>query len=229
MNVHEVRREKLRVVYVQLNCTWALRACFIRPGREPAQSTKAAQEYSLYTLEKAIYSIDKSRGMDQLVFLVDFTGFSITQVPSMDLSKEVVGILNDHYTDILAKAYMLDAPSYFDAVWKFAKMLLHPQTASKVEFIQTSNKKELARLMELIPAEFLEENLGGTCKAIYDHEKYWKAETKYHEDIARYTRQEVARMKADEKLQARLISEPPSFEQDIQNTGSDSIEKSTES
>lgn len=187
-----------------------LRLFCIRPGREPAQSTKAAQEYTLYTMEKAILSIDKSRGKDQLVFLVDFTGFSITQVPSMDLSKEVVGILNDHYTDILAKAYMLDAPSYFDAVWKFVKVMLHPLTASKVEFIQTSNKKELAKLMEQIPAEFLEENLGGACTVGYDHEKYWEAEARYHEDILRYNEQEIIRMKSDNKLRARVIETPDS-------------------
>lgn len=183
---------------------------YFKPGREPAQSAKAAQEYTLYTMEKAIHSADKSRGKDQLVFLVDFTGFSITQVPSMDLSKEVVGILNDHYTDILAKAYMVDAPSYFDAVWKFVKMMLHPLTASKVEFIQTSNKKELARLMERIPAEFLEENLGGACTVTYDHEKYWEAEARYHEDISRHNEKEIIRMKSDNKHRARVIETPGS-------------------
>lgn len=187
---------------------------YFKPGREPAQSTKAAQEYTLYTMEKAVLSIDKSKGKDQLVFLVDFTGFSITQVPSMDLSKEVVGILNDHYTDILAKAYMLDAPSYFDTVWKFVKVMLHPLTASKVEFIQTSNKKELAKLMERIPAEFLEESLGGACVLTYDHEKYWEAEERYHEDISRHNEREIARMKDDSKCISRFLSaglkiEPP--------------------
>ncbi|CDJ63922.1 CRAL/TRIO domain-containing protein, putative [Eimeria necatrix] len=177
---------------------------YFKPGREPAQSTKAAQEYTLYTMEKAIQSINKAKGRDQLVFLVDFTGFSITQVPSMDLSKEVVNILNDHYTDILAKAYMLDAPSYFDAVWKFVKVMLHPLTASKVEFIQTSNKKQLAKLMEHIPAEFLEESLGGSCGVVYDHQKYWMAEDKYHADIARHTKDTIAKMKEDEAFIGRL-------------------------
>lgn len=181
---------------ISLFC-WLCLSALVRPGREPAQSTKAAQEYTLYTMEKAILSIDKTKGKDQLVFLVDFTGFSITQVPSMDLSKEVVGILNDHYTDILAKAYMLDAPSYFDAVWKFVKVLLHPQTASKVEFIQTSKKKDLAKLLEHIPAEFLEENLGGACDSSYDHEKYWEAEMQYHKDISLHTEKEIRRMKSD--------------------------------
>lgn len=192
----------------------SLRFCCVctRPGREPAQSTKAAQEYTLYTMEKAVLSIDKSKGKDQLVFLVDFTGFSITQVPSMDLSKEVVGILNDHYTDILAKAYMLDAPSYFDTVWKFVKVMLHPLTASKVEFIQTSNKKELAKLMERIPAEFLEESLGGACGVTYDHEKYWEAEERYHEDISRHNEKEIANMKNDSKCLSRLQSAVPKAE-----------------
>lgn len=179
---------------------------YFKPGQEPAQSTKAAQDYTLYTMEKAILSIDKTLGKDQLVFLVDFTGFSITQVPSMDLSKEVVGILNDHYTDILAKAYMLDAPSYFDAVWKFVKVMLHPLTASKVEFIQTSKKEELEKLMEHIPAEFLEESLGGLCSVAYDHEKYWKAEIQYHEDISRHNEEQIMRMKSDSKLRARVIT-----------------------
>lgn len=181
---------------------------YFKPGREPAQSTKAAQEYTLYTMEKAMLSIDKSRGKDQLVFLVDFSGFSITQVPSMDLSKEVVGILNDHYTDILAKAYMLDAPSYFDAVWKFVKVMLHPLTASKVEFINTSNKKQLAKLLEHIPAECLEESLGGSCTVSYDHNKYWEAECRYHKEVSLHKEKEIARMKSDSALLARVVRTP---------------------
>ncbi|KAL8451718.1 hypothetical protein Emed_001880 [Eimeria media] len=177
---------------------------YFKPGREPAQSTKAAQEYTLYTMEKAIQSIDRSKGKDQLVFLVDFTGFSITQVPSMDLSKEVVGILNDHYTDILAKAYMLDAPSYFDAVWKFVKVMLHPLTASKVEFINTNNKKQLAKLLEHIPSEFLENSLGGDCSVAYDHKRYWEAESRYHADIEKFNQEEIARMKNDASHLSRV-------------------------
>ncbi|KAL8436549.1 hypothetical protein ACSSS7_001627 [Eimeria intestinalis] len=177
---------------------------YFKPGREPAQSTKAAQEYTLYTMEKAIQSIDRSKGKDQLVFLVDFTGFSITQVPSMDLSKEVVGILNDHYTDILAKAYMLDAPSYFDAVWKFVKVMLHPLTASKVEFINTNNKKQLSKLLEHIPSEFLENSLGGDCSVAYDHKRYWEAEMRYHADVEKFNREEIARMKNDASQLSRV-------------------------
>ncbi|KAL8427329.1 hypothetical protein Efla_002292 [Eimeria flavescens] len=178
---------------------------YFKPGREPAQSTKAAQEYTLYTMEKAMQSLDKGRSNDQLVFLVDFTGFSITQVPSMDLSKEVVGILNDHYTDILAKAYMLDAPSYFDAVWKFVRVMLHPLTASKVEFINTSNKKQLAKLLERIPAAYLEESLGGACSVSYDHQKYWEAEARYHEDISKFNQEEVTRLKAEAANSERVV------------------------
>ncbi|OEH75072.1 cral trio domain-containing protein [Cyclospora cayetanensis] len=177
---------------------------YFKPGREPAQSTKAAQDYTLYTMERAMQSVDKSSGRDQLVFLVDFSGFSITQVPSMDLSKEVVGILNDHYTDILAKAYMLDAPSYFDSVWRFVKIMLHPLTASKVEFIQTSNKQQLSKLLEHVPAEFLEESLGGTCEVSYDHDRYWEAEDKYHAEIKRHMEQEIQKMRSSEVFLARL-------------------------
>lgn len=160
----------------------------------------------MYTLEKALDSIDKSSGVDQLVFLIDFTGFRISQLPSVDLSKEVVGILNDHYTDILAKAYMLDAPRFFDAAWRLVRMMLHPQTAEKVEFIQTSDKAQLARLLEHIPAAYLEENLGGTSPTTYDHERYWKAELKHHADFLDYTSRAVEELRRNTRLADRVMA-----------------------
>ena len=174
-----------------------------RPGREPAQSTRAAQDYTLYTLEKALRSVCVGSDRDQLVFLVDFAGFRVSQVPSMDVSREVVQILNEHYTDILAKAYMLDAPAYLDGLWRIVKLMLHPLTASKVEFVSTTNPQQRSKLIQRIPPRFLEKTLGGTCEAVYDHEVYWEAEREYHNQIQVHTQQAIASMKQDNKFAPR--------------------------
>lgn len=182
-------------------------SCFAcRPGREPAQSTRAAQDYTLYTLEKALQSVPVGSGRDQVVFLVDFAGFRVSQVPSMDVSREVVQILNEHYTDILAKAFLLDAPGYLDGIWRLVRLMLHPLTAAKVEFINTSNPKQRSKLTQQIPLHFLEQTLGGTCEAAYNHEVYWEAEAAYHQQIQSHNTQTLLNMKSNKQFLHRTQS-----------------------
>ncbi|PFH34548.1 CRAL/TRIO domain-containing protein [Besnoitia besnoiti] len=177
---------------------------YFKPGRDSGTSSNSSQQYILYTVERAMQSLDRLSGRDQLVFLLDFNGWGLSQLPKTEVSREIVSILNDHYTDVLAEAYIVNAPSYFDAIWRLVSLMVHPDTAKKVQFLHTSNAKDLARLREAIPPVYLETCVGGDCAFDYDHVAYWEEERRQFCEVMQAREKQLAALQASEKLQERI-------------------------
>ncbi|PHJ14957.1 cral trio domain-containing protein, partial [Cystoisospora suis] len=134
---------------------------YFKPGRDAGTSSKASQEHILYTVERALQSVKRCKGKDQLVFLLDFNGWGLSQLPTTEVSREIVTILNYHYTDVLAHAFIIDAPSFFDAVWRLVCLMVDPETAKKVVFLNSRKPEDLKRLREVVPEEYIERSIGG--------------------------------------------------------------------
>nr|PIL99633.1 CRAL/TRIO domain-containing protein [Toxoplasma gondii COUG] len=177
---------------------------YFKPGRDPGTSSASSQQHILYTVERAIQSLDRMQGRDQLVFLIDFNGWGISQIPNTDVSMEIVSILNDHYTDVLAEAYIVDAPSYFDAVWRLVSLMVHPETAKKVLFLSSRNPDHVEELRRKIPPGYLESCIGGECELDYEHDAYWEEEQKQFAAFADARREALQRLKSEERLQRRV-------------------------
>ncbi|CBZ52367.1 hypothetical protein NCLIV_021550 [Neospora caninum Liverpool] len=177
---------------------------YFKPGRDPGTSSASSQQHILYTVERALQSVDRMQGHDQLVFLIDFNGWGISQIPNTDVSTEIVSILNDHYTDVLAEAYIVDAPSYFDAIWRLVSLMVHPDTAKKVLFLSTKNPEHVATLRNKIPPIFLETCVGGDCELDYEHNAYWEEERRQFDVVTRARQKALERLQADETLQKRV-------------------------
>jgi hypothetical protein len=66
-------------------------------------------KYLVYLLEKAIKAMDESQGVEKIVWVIDYSGFS--QIAGMSMTKismEIVGILQDHYPGTLVSCHLLN-------------------------------------------------------------------------------------------------------------------------
>lgn len=102
-------------------------------------------------------------GQDQFVIVYDYEGFSALTNFSISIVRSMLFVLQECYPESMSATYFL--PNYsssFYAVWKIVRPFIHPFTASKIHFLQTTSYRE--HLMEKIGAEALVPWLGGSYK-----------------------------------------------------------------
>lgn len=95
--------------------------------------------------------------VENWIFIVDMKGVNVTSVPYKML-KEVFGFMQNNYRAMLYKAYVLNAPWTFSALWKLAKTLLEETTQMKITI--TSSNQEEKMLGHINPFQ-LEKRYGG--------------------------------------------------------------------
>ncbi|XP_072972475.1 phosphatidylinositol transfer protein PDR16-like [Typha angustifolia] len=123
-------------------------------------------------LENAILNLPD--GQEQMVWLIDFTGWTLSKSVPIKTARETAHILQSHYPERLGVGICFNPPRVFEAFWKIVKYFLDPKTFQKVKFVYPKNE-ESAKLMykyfdpEVLPVEF-----GGKSKAEYDHEEFSK-------------------------------------------------------
>ena len=70
----------------------------------------------VYTLENAMLNLPP--GQEQTAWLIDFTGWSLTNSVPVKLARETIHILQNHYPERLAIAFLYNPPRVFEAFWK---------------------------------------------------------------------------------------------------------------
>jgi hypothetical protein len=53
-----------------------------------------------------------------MAWLIDFTGLSINNTPPIKSARDTVNILQNHYPERLAVAFLYNPPRIFEAFWK---------------------------------------------------------------------------------------------------------------
>mmetsp|Transcript_23180 Transcript_23180/g.38136 ORF Transcript_23180/g.38136 Transcript_23180/m.38136 type:complete len:262 (-) Transcript_23180:482-1267(-) len=122
----------------------------------------------VYTLERIVDSMPP--GVEKLVLLIDFKGYSSSNAPDLKTSKETLNILSNHYPERLHRAVCLRPPWFFYTFYKMIGPFVDPVTRQKVVFKKDSHSSDL--LWEIFPKDQLEEAMGGTSKFTYDHKSY---------------------------------------------------------
>ncbi|XP_028757735.1 phosphatidylinositol transfer protein 3 [Neltuma alba] len=126
--------------------------------------------FNVYLLENAVLNFQQ--GQDQMAWLIDFTGWSLTKSMPIRLSREFISILQNHYPDRLAIAFLYNPPRAFEAFLKIIKYFLDNKTIEKAKFVYPKEKESV----DLMKSYFDEENLpiefGGKASMKYDHEEY---------------------------------------------------------
>ncbi|KAB1220583.1 CRAL-TRIO domain-containing protein C23B6.04c [Morella rubra] len=176
----------------------------LRPGMQNTKSLDNQMRHLVYLIENAILNLPEDQ--EQMSWLIDFTGWSLSNSPPIKSARETINILQNHYPERLAVAFLYNPPRIFEAFWKVVKYFLDAKTFEKVKFVYPKNKDSV----ELMRSYFDEENLptefGGKAMLNYDHEEFtrqmtrddaksaalWGSDNKLQHPSNGYARAEVA-------------------------------------
>lgn len=70
----------------------------------------------VYLLENAIINLPDSQ--EQMIWLIDFTGWSLSNSVPIKTARETANILQSHYPERLAAAFLYNPPRIFESFWK---------------------------------------------------------------------------------------------------------------
>ncbi|CAM0875066.1 unnamed protein product [Alopecurus aequalis] len=148
----------------------------MRPTKQNTTSHGGQLRHLIYTLENAILSLPE--GQDKMVWLIDFTGWTLAHAAPIKTSRESMSVLQNHYPERLAIAFLLNAPKVFEASFKVLKRLVDPKSVKKLNFVYMENEESMKTMYEHIDPEVLPVELGGKNNVVYNHEEYSKLMTK---------------------------------------------------
>jgi hypothetical protein len=75
--------------------------------------------------------------------------------------KAIIAIDFAHYPNTLERMLVINTPAVFPIVWRILRPMLDPVTASKIEIYDSGSWQ--SRLLELVDADQLPAEYGGTC------------------------------------------------------------------
>ncbi|PPD95443.1 hypothetical protein GOBAR_DD07523 [Gossypium barbadense] len=142
----------------------------MRPGMQNTKSAENNIRHLVYLLENAIMNL--AEGQEQMSWLIDFTGFSLNTSIPIKVARDIVYILQGHYPERLAVAFLCNPPKIFEAFYKAIKYFLDPKTAQKVKFVYPKNKDSMELMKSYFDVEDLPGEFGGNGTLKYDHEEF---------------------------------------------------------
>jgi hypothetical protein len=142
----------------------------LRPGFQNTTSGEDNVRHWVYLLENAILNL--AEGQEQISWLIDYTGFSITTSTPLITARDVVNILQNHYPERLAVAFLYDPPRFFQPFWKALRYFLDPKTSQKVKFVYPNNNDSVELMKSYFDVDNLPQEFGGKATMKYDHEEF---------------------------------------------------------
>lgn len=105
----------------------------------------------LYNIERAIaYTERKSKGkVEKINVLFDYSQYTYKNQPPLDLIKQLMSCLSDHYPERLRFLFFIDTPMRFRAFWNLLKPFIDPVTRNKIQFV-TGDAQKLQKFRGLI-------------------------------------------------------------------------------
>ncbi|KAI3767186.1 hypothetical protein L2E82_17274 [Cichorium intybus] len=142
----------------------------MRPGRQNTTNMDNQIRHLVYLIENAILNLPE--GQEEMVWLIDFTGWSLRTNVSVKTARETISILQNHYPQRLAVAFLYSPPRLFEAFWKVVKYFLDPKTSHKVKFVYLKNKESVELMQSCFDVDNLPTDFGGKANMKYDHEEF---------------------------------------------------------
>ncbi|EEF40868.1 phosphatidylinositol transfer protein 3 [Ricinus communis] len=142
----------------------------MRPGMQNTTCAEDNIRHLVYLIENGILNLAESQ--EQMSWLIDFTGLSLSNNVSVRTSRDIINILQNHYPERLAIAFLYNPPRIFEAFWKAVKYFLDPKTFQKVKFVYPKNKDSVELMSSLFDADNLPGEFGGKTTMNYDHEEF---------------------------------------------------------
>nr|GEW11454.1 random slug protein 5-like [Tanacetum cinerariifolium] len=110
----------------------------------------------------------------QMAWLIDFTGWSLSTNVPVKTARETISILQNHYPQRLAVAFIYNPPRLFQAFWKVVKYFLDPKTFQKVKFVYPKNNESVEIMQSCFDVDNLPTEFGGKATMKYDHQEFSK-------------------------------------------------------
>ncbi|XP_048431452.1 LOW QUALITY PROTEIN: phosphatidylinositol transfer protein 3 [Pyrus x bretschneideri] len=142
----------------------------MRPAQQNTNSPEDNIRHLVYLIENGVLNLPE--GQEQMSWLVDFTGFSINTNVSVKTARDIINILQNHYPERLAVAFLYNPPRIFQAFWKAVKYFLDAKTSQKVKFVYPKGKESVELMKTFFDAENLPSEFGGQATLKYDHEEF---------------------------------------------------------
>ncbi|CAI7876460.1 unnamed protein product [Closterium sp. NIES-53] len=141
------------------------------PGKQNTDDHDGNIRQMVYCMENAVQSLPE--GVEQMVWIIDYKGFTLRKSPPMKTSREVLHILQNHYPERLGAAILFDPPYIFQGLWKVIRPFIDPVTFQKIKFVYRKSLPSLKVMEELFDTSLLDPALGGKGDAyVYDHASY---------------------------------------------------------
>jgi len=118
-------------------------------------------ECSMSLMRKKSQSSGKP--VTQHVFIFDLDGFSLitaTHGPTIEILQRLISVYEANYPETLKAAYVLNASSIFQIIFKIVKSTVQQKTLGKIQVFGTGGWKE--PLLRSVPADILPAQWGGT-------------------------------------------------------------------
>ncbi|KAK4779215.1 hypothetical protein SAY86_006743 [Trapa natans] len=144
----------------------------LRPAMQNSASLENNIRHLVYLIENAILNLPE--GQEQMSWLIDFTGWSLSTSVPIKSAKDTVNILQNHYPERLAMAFLYNPPRIFEAFWKIVKYFLDAKTFQKVKFVYPKNKDSVELMQSFFDQDNLPTEFGGKAKLKYDHDEFSK-------------------------------------------------------
>ncbi|PIN06971.1 Phosphatidylinositol transfer protein PDR16 [Handroanthus impetiginosus] len=142
----------------------------LRPGMQNTTSMDNQIKHLVYLIENAILNLPE--GQEQMAWLIDFSGWSITNNVPIKSARDTINILQNHYPERLAVAFLYSPPRIFEAFWKVVKYFLDSKTFQKVKFVYPRNKDSVELMRSYFDVDNLPTEFGGKATLQYDHEEF---------------------------------------------------------
>ncbi|XP_022133231.1 random slug protein 5-like [Momordica charantia] len=141
-----------------------------RPGMQNTNSPEDNVRHVVYLLENTILNL--RAGQEQISWLIDFTGFTFNTNISVKAARDIINIMQSHYPERLANAFLYNPPRIFQAFWKAIRYFLDPKTSQKVKFVYPNKNDSVELMKSLFDMENLPSVFGGKATLSYDHGEF---------------------------------------------------------
>eukprot|EP00204_Picochlorum_oklahomense_P001175 CAMPEP_0118799432 /NCGR_PEP_ID=MMETSP1161-20130426/1648_1 /TAXON_ID=249345 /ORGANISM="Picochlorum oklahomensis, Strain CCMP2329" /LENGTH=738 /DNA_ID=CAMNT_0006727131 /DNA_START=121 /DNA_END=2337 /DNA_ORIENTATION=- len=134
-----------------------------RKGIVPGKSEEIIHQF-VFVLEWITKVLDPTEfPKGQFIRIYDMKGIRFSDVADSEavhLGKQMMDVLENHYPERMAKAFIINVPGFFSALWSMAKPLLDPHTAKKIKVISKKGKI-LPALREVMDESVIPKAYGG--------------------------------------------------------------------
>ncbi|WCJ35170.1 Sec14p-like phosphatidylinositol transfer family protein [Euphorbia peplus] len=142
----------------------------LRPGKQNTKAMDNQLRHLVYLIENSILNLPEDQ--EQMSWLIDFTGWSLTNSVPIKTARESISILQNHYPERLASAFLYNPPRIFEGFWKIVKYFLDAKTFQKVKFVYPNNIDSVDVMKSFFDHENLPTSFGGKADLEYDHEEF---------------------------------------------------------